>query len=164
MHLEITSGIDACHPTHTHTRTHALTPSLLLTLSYWMFTVSLTTWWARAHTQTSLSVEPLPYWILSVRYIKASFVQKHTATAQICPHTQVLRCCRAASFTEESLIFLMDSAVGGRTEILSIDFIFGRLYRGHLVLQYTLLARPSPTPHPHLLPCTIVLPLCMLQL
>lgn len=34
----------------------------------------------------------------------------------------------------------MDSAVGGRTEIVSIDFIFGRLRSGHLVLQYTLLS------------------------
>lgn len=34
----------------------------------------------------------------------------------------------------------MDSAVGGRTEIVSIDFIFGTLRSGHLVLQYTLLS------------------------
>lgn len=54
---------------------------------------------------------------------------------------------------------LMDSAGGGRTEIVSIDFIFGRLYRGHLVLQYTLLAAL----HPQSYTCTIVFPLCMLQ-
>lgn len=35
-------------------------------------------------------------------------------------------------------IFLMDTAVRGRAEIVSIDFIFGRLRSGHLVLQYTL--------------------------
>lgn len=39
-------------------------------------------------------------------------------------------------------IFLMDSVGRGRAEIVSIDFIFGRLRSGHLVLQYTLLCLP----------------------
>lgn len=55
---------------------------------------------------------------------------KYTATAPLLH-------CSAASCTEESLHFLMDSAVRGRTEIVSIDFIFGRLRFGHLVLQFT---------------------------
>lgn len=33
----------------------------------------------------------------------------------------------------------MDSAVGGLTEMVSIDFILGKLHSGHLVLQYTFL-------------------------
>lgn len=43
----------------------------------------------------------------------------------------------------------MDSAVGGRTEIVSIDFIFGRLCSGHLVLQHTLLSLSVFLSHTH---------------
>lgn len=55
-------------------------------------------------------------------------------------------------------IFLMDSAVGGRTEIVSIDFIFGRLCSGHLVLQHTLLSLSvflshTPSVSPFSSPC-----------
>lgn len=76
----------------------------------------------------------------------------HCTTSAQCAHTipQVPWCCHAASFTEESLIFfLMDSAVGGRTEIVSIDFIFGRLCSGHLVLQHTLLSLSVFLSHTH---------------
>lgn len=41
----------------------------------------------------------------------------------------------------------MDSAARGRAEIVSIDFIFGNLRSGHLVLQYTLLSL-STSHHP----------------
>lgn len=47
----------------------------------------------------------------------------------------------------------MDSAVRGRAEIVSIDFIFGRLRLGHLVLQYTLLSLSPALPRS--LPCTL---------
>lgn len=52
----------------------------------------------------------------------------------------------------------MDSAVGGRTEIVSIDFIFGRLCSGHLVLQHTLLSLSvflshTPSVSPFSSPC-----------
>lgn len=76
----------------------------------------------------------------------------HCTTSAQCAHTipQVPWCCHASSFTEESLIFfLMDSAVGGRTEIVSIDFIFGRLCSGHLVLQHTLLSLSVFLSHTH---------------
>lgn len=69
-----------------------------------------------------------------------------------------LRCCCAACFTEESLKFFDGFSSRGRTEIVSIDFIFGRLRSSHLVRQYTLLSSSrSHTSRPWVSLCVLVL-------
>lgn len=106
MYLEITSGIKLVSA---HANTHTLTVS-------WIFIqrcsdTALTCWhWAQQphhHRGKILSL----FWHLHAFFLLGGLPwamhthTTYTACKEICTHSQVLRCCHAASFTEESLNF-----------------------------------------------------------